>query len=126
MNRALLFLALTNLLRAELPVVDLSKDTARQVVVAQGTAEVYQGHPTTVLLPDGKTMIAVWTLGHGGTCGPMKRSEDGGKTWSELLPTPENWAEAKNCPSIYRLTGPDGVTRLIVYAGRGPDKQMQQ
>ncbi|MCX6954059.1 MAG: hypothetical protein NTV51_18065, partial [Verrucomicrobia bacterium] len=41
--------------------VDLSRDTARQVVVAQGTAEIYQGHPTTVLLPDGKTMYCVWT-----------------------------------------------------------------
>ena len=126
MNRAIFFLALTHLLRAELPVVDLSKDTTRQVIVAQGTTDVYQGHPTTTLSPDGKTMIAVWTLGHGGTCGPMKRSVDGSRTWSELLTVPENWAEAKNCPSIYRLTGPDGVTRLIVYAGRGPDKQMQQ
>lgn len=126
MIRALLFVALSHWLRGELPVVDLSQDAARHVIVAQGTADVYQGHPTTVLLPDGKTMLAVWTIGHGGTCGPMKRSDDGGKTWSELLPTPENWREAKNCPSIYRLTGPDGVTRLMVFAGSGLDKQMQQ
>ncbi len=110
---------------ADLAIVDLSDDTSRQVVVAQGTAETYQGHPTTLLLPDGKTIFAVWTLGHGGTCGPMKRSDDGGATWSELLPTPENWTTAKNCPSLYRLTDPRGVTRLFVFASRGPDGKMQ-
>lgn len=100
--------------------LDFSKDTARQVVIAQGTAEVYQGHPTTTLLPDGKTLFCVWTLGHGGTCGPLKRSDDGGRTWSELLPTPQSWLTAKNCPTFFRLTDPAGTTRIIVYAGSGP------
>jgi hypothetical protein len=111
---------------APIPVVDLSQDTARHVIIAQGTAEVYQGHPTTLLMPDGKTMFCVWTHGHGGTAGPLKRSDDGGKTWSEKLPVPENWWKVKNCPAIYRLTDPQGVARLIVYAGQGPDGTMQQ
>lgn len=106
--------------------VDLADDVARQVVIAQGTAEVYQGHPTTVLLPDGKTMYCVWTYGHGGVCGPLKRSDDGGRTWSELLPVPESWKTVRNCPAIYRLTDPKGVARLVVYAGAGPDGKMHQ
>jgi hypothetical protein len=106
--------------------VDLSQDTSRQVVIAQGTDKIYQGHPTTVLLSDGKTMFCVWTINHGGPCGPLKRSDDGGRTWSELLPVPENWPTARNCPAIYRLTDPKGVARLIVYAGSGPGGFMHQ
>lgn len=108
------------------PFVDLSGDTSRQVVIAAGDPQTYQGHPTTLLLPDGKTMFCVWTYQHGGPCGPLKRSDDGGLTWSALLPVPENWATVRNCPSIYRLPDPQGKHRLFVYAGQGPDGTMQQ
>ena len=109
---------------AALPTVDLSEDVARQVVVAQGTETVYQGHPTTLLLPDGRTMLCVWTLGHGGPCGPMKRSTDGGRTWGDLLPVPDSWRTVRNCPAIYRLADPHGTPRLFVFAGQGPDGAM--
>lgn len=42
----------------ELPVVDLSGETNRHVIVAAGTEKVYQGHPTTVMTADGR-VIAV-------------------------------------------------------------------
>jgi hypothetical protein len=45
---------------AKLPVVDLSEDTQRQVVIAEGTLQVYQGHPTTLLLPDGTILATTY------------------------------------------------------------------
>jgi len=57
---------------AGIATVDLSSEADRQVIVAQGTETVYQGHPTTLLMPDGKAIFCVWTYGHGGACGPMK------------------------------------------------------
>lgn len=104
-----------------LPVIDLSTETSRHVIVAQGTATDYQGQPTTVLLPDGRTLYCVWSLGHGGTLGPLKRSDDGGRTWSPLLPVPDNWSTVSNCPVIYRLSDPEGVARLVVFGGLGSD-----
>ncbi|WP_052361602.1 sialidase family protein [Geminisphaera colitermitum] len=102
--------------------VDLSTDTTRHTIIAQGTPDIYQGHPTTLLLPDGRTMYCVWTYNHGGACGPLKRSDDGGLTWSDLLPVPGNWSTVENCPTIFRLPDPDGRTyRLFIYAGQGPD-----
>ncbi len=41
------------------PLVDISDEAHRHVIIAAGTEEVYQGHPTTLLMPDGKTMFAV-------------------------------------------------------------------
>lgn len=102
--------------RLTIPFLDLSAETERQVVVEAGTEKLYQGHPTTELLPDGKTIFAVWTLNHGGPCGPMKKSTDGGRTWGALIETPENWKTMRNCPSIYRLTDPQGKARLLVFA----------
>ena len=104
--------------RNNLPIVDISKDTGRQVIVAQGTEQIYQGHPTTVLMPDNTTMYCVWTSGHGGSCGPMAKSVDAGKTWTRIDDTlPKSWGEARNCPTIYRLMDPEGKYRLFVFAG---------
>jgi len=106
-----------------IPVIDLSSETKRHVIVAAGTSTSYKGHPTTLLMPDGKTMFCVYPLGHGGPNAVLRRSDDGGLTWSEPLDVPENWRQSNNCPALYRLVGPDGSERLFVFEGNGEMRQ---
>lgn len=98
---------------ASLPMIDFSDNSGMHTVIASGKT-VYQGHPTTLLSPDG-TIFCVWTINHGGPCGPLAKSSDGGKTW-KMIPTPENWKQHINCPTIWHLPAPGEPERLAVYA----------
>ncbi|MBZ0258158.1 glycoside hydrolase, partial [bacterium] len=102
-----------------IPVIDLSSQTERQVIVDQEDGQ-YLGHPTTVLLEDQATMIAVYPKGHGRGSIVMKRSTDGGLTWSERLSVPENWATSLETPTIHRVVDAQGVRRLILFSGLYP------
>ena len=102
-----------------IPLIDLAADASRRTVVDREPGQ-YLGHPTTVLLEDGRTMIAVYPQGHGRGPIVMKRSPDGGMAWSARLPVPENWATSLETPTIHRVVGPDGTKRLIVWSGLYP------
>jgi hypothetical protein len=105
--------------KAALKILDISQETQRHVIIARGTPQDYQAHPTTTMLADNRTIIAVWNLGHGGHGGPMARSEDGGLTWRRMDDSlPPNYWNFKNCPSIYRLADPQGKERLWIFAAR--------
>ena len=83
-------------------ILDLNGDSQRQIVVDREQGQ-YLGHPTTVLLEDGKTMLCVYPKGHGRGAIVYKRSTDGGLTWSKRLPTPESWATSKEVPTLHRV-----------------------
>jgi len=102
-----------------IPLIDLAGEKQRQVIVDKESGQ-YLGHPTTVLLEDGKTIIAVYPKGHGKGAIQMKRSTDGGLTWSERLPTPKSWETSLETPTIHRVIDPTGRKRLIVFSGLYP------
>ncbi len=102
-----------------IPLVDLAEDSARQVVVDREPGQ-YLGHPTTVLLEDGRTILCVYPKGHGRGAIVYKRSADGGLTWSDRIPVPESWATSLETPTIHRVVDAQGVKRLVVFSGLYP------
>ena len=91
-----------------------------EIVTVDREDKQYLGHPTTCLLEDGRTILCVYPKGHGR--GPIvyKRSHDGGRTWSDRLPTPDNWTTSKETPTLHRVIGSDGKKRIILFSGLFP------
>ena len=102
-----------------IPLLDLANDRFRQSVVDREPGQ-YLGHPTTVLLDDGLTILTVYPKSHGRGPIVLKKSTDAGRTWSERLPVPDSWATSLEVPTIYRTEGPDGRKHLIMFSGLYP------
>lgn len=102
-----------------IPIVDISGESQRQVVVDREPGQ-YLGHPTTVLLEDGRTVLTVYPKGHGRGAIVYKRSNDGGRTWSQRLPTPENWTTSLEVPTLHRVIDGAGKKRIIMFSGLYP------
>ena len=96
-----------------IPTIDLSAEIDRQVIIDQIPGQ-YLGHPSTILMPDNRTIFLVYPLGHGNPSTVLRKSTDTGITWSDRLPVPDNWAETKNCPYLHRLIAPNGGEQLII------------
>ncbi len=102
-----------------IPIVDISAQTERQVILDREPGQ-YLGHPTTVLLEDGRTMLCVYPKGHGAGAIVLKKSTDGGQTWSPRLKVPENWSTSQETPTIHRVVDAAGTRRLIMFSGLYP------
>ena len=102
-----------------IPIVDITGDKERQVIVDREKGQ-YLGHPTTLLLEDNKTMLMVYPQGHGR--GPIvyKRSNDTGLTWSERLPTPKSWETSLEVPTLHRVVDANGKKRIVMFSGLHP------
>lgn len=102
-----------------IPLIDLAAEEHRQVVVDREPGQ-YLGHPTTVLLEDCRTILCVYPKGHGRGAIVFKRSEDGGLTWSQRLPTPPNWETSQEVPTLYRTVDRAGRRLLVLFSGLYP------
>ena len=100
-----------------IPTVDISGEVHRQVVVDREPGQ-YLGHPSTLLLPDNKTILITYPKGHGRGAIVYKKSFDGGLTWSERLETPANWATSMEVPTLFRLHDPEGFPRILMFSGK--------
>lgn len=103
----------------EFPWLDLDREIDRQVVVdrEKGT---YLGHPSTLLLKDGHTILCVYPIGHGRGAIQLKRSLDGGRTWSDRLATPKSWETSQETPTLHEVVDATGRRRIILFSGLYP------
>ncbi|MEO1597344.1 MAG: sialidase family protein, partial [Planctomycetota bacterium] len=119
---ATILLQITPPAAPKIPLIDLAFEAERHIVVDQEAGQ-YLGHPTTCLLEDGQTVLCVYPKGHGKGGIVFKRSTDGGMTWSERLPTPENWATSREVPTLHRIDDPvEGGKRLLMFSGLAPTR----
>ena len=102
-----------------IPTLDLAQVPEIQSVVDREDGQ-YLGHPTTSLLDDGKTILATYPKGHGRGEIVYKKSIDGGKHWSERLPTPTSWETSLEVPTQFRFQKKDGTKRILLFSGLYP------
>ncbi|MBT3198315.1 MAG: exo-alpha-sialidase [Phycisphaerales bacterium] len=112
-----------------IPQIDLNDRADLQIVISKDP-KIYMGHPSSVLLDDGKTIVMMYLNQHGRGRLMWRRSVDAGKTWSKHLPLPEGWDEPVvikgkkyspflEVPILYKVTDAKGKQRIVLYtAGR--------
>lgn len=99
--------------------IDLNGDDARQTVVDKEPG-VYLGHVSTLQVDGGKAILAAYPKGHGSGQIVMKRSDDGGLSWSPRLDVPTSFATSKETPTLFKVGEGNAGESLILFSGLFP------
>ena len=81
----------------------------------------YEANPTSVMLPDDKTLLSFWDIQAGGPCGSAAISTDAGRTWTRIDERiPKEFAECHDEPKAHLFIDPKtGKRRIRVFASYG-------
>ena len=81
----------------------------------------FEAHPSAVLLPDDRTMVAFWDIQQAGPCGPAAISTDAGRTWTRIDGRiPGEFAACHDEPKAWLFADPKtGASRIRVFASYG-------
>jgi hypothetical protein len=93
--------------------------TLERAVVVDREPGRYLGHPSTVRLADGHTVLCAYPEGHGRGAIRLRRSSDGGRTWSAPLPVPASFADSRETPTLFRVEAGE-KNRLLLFSGLYP------
>ena len=96
-----------------IPMLDLTKADSLFSTVERRKG--YLGHPSTVLLRDGKTLLVSYPDGHGRGNLILRRSTDAGRTWTPVEIAAQRVEET---PILYRLDLPGGRERILLVTCR--------
>lgn len=96
-----------------IPMLDLTKADSLFTTVERRKG--YLGHPSTVLLRDGKTLLVAYPDGHGRGNLILRRSTDAGVTWKPVEIAAQRVEET---PILYRLDLPGGRERILLVTCR--------
>ena len=102
-----------------IPTLDISGRTDWQSLVDREKNQ-YLGHVTTAMTADRNTVYAVYPKCHALGQIVLKRSDDGGRSWSERLSVPASWTCSLECPTLFRMADAQGVERFFLFSGGYP------
>lgn len=99
--------------------VDLASERERQTIVDREAGQ-YLGHVSMVTLEDGSLLVA-YPQGHGKGPIVMKRTRDGGRSWSERLALPASFATSLETPTLFVVhDAKDHHERVLCFSGLHP------
>jgi len=104
-------------LSADIKKIDLSGELLKQIFPEEDKSKYY-GNPSSIMLEDSMSIILCYPDGPNYPGTVLKKSIDGGKSWSDRINVPLSFQDSHYNPTIHKITDTTGSERLIIIVGR--------